>query len=65
MSILSGINAASLALMARVTLQLGFEIVENWILIGMFLISFIVLLRFKVNSTFLLISALVLGLVLR
>jgi chromate transporter len=60
--LLEGVNAASLGLMAGVTLQLGRAAVTDWLtgLIGV--IAAILLLRYKINSTWLILGGGVAGL---
>jgi chromate transporter len=60
--LLEGVNAASLGLMAGVTVQLGRAAVTDWLtgLIGV--IAAILLLRYKVNSTWLILGGGVVGL---
>lgn len=62
-SILSGVNIASLALMARVILPISIDISSSWLLIIMFFISFISIFRFKINPIFLILSAIIIGLI--
>jgi chromate transporter len=60
--LLEGVNAASLGLMAGVTVQLGRAAVTDWLtgLIGV--IAAILLLRYKINSTWLILGGGVAGL---
>jgi chromate transporter len=54
--ILDGVNAASLALMAAVTGQLGYSVLTGLPSVVIFLVSAVLLIRFKVNSTWLIIG---------
>ena len=54
--ILDGVNAASLALMASVSLQLAASTLTSAPLIAIFLISAFLLIRFKINATWLLLG---------
>jgi chromate transporter len=62
---LDGVIAASLALMAVVTWQLGEAAIVDRMSLGIFLVSAAVLLRFKINSAWLIAAAGILGWVLR
>ncbi len=59
---LDGANVASLGLMAGVTLQLGQAALIDPLTIGIALVSAILLFRFKVNSTWLIVGSAVIGL---
>jgi chromate transporter len=59
--LLDGVNAASLALMAAVTWQLGQASLTDILTVLMALISFGLLIRFKVNSTWLIIGGAIIG----
>jgi chromate transporter len=50
---LDGVNVASLALMAAVSYQLGRSSLVDWLTIGLAIASAILLLRFRVNSAWL------------
>lgn len=50
---LDGVNVASLALMAAVSYQLGRSSLVDWLTIGLAIVSAILLLRFRVNSAWL------------
>lgn len=54
--ILDGVNAASIALMAAVLLQLGQAALVSWPTVLIFLVSVALLIRFKVNSTWLILG---------
>ena len=60
---LDGVNAASLALMAVVTLQLGADSLRDPLSIILALASAVLLLRFKLNSTWLILSGAIIGLI--
>jgi chromate transporter len=61
---LDGVVAGSLALMAVVTWQFGKASIVDWTTLGIFAVSLIALLRFKVNSAWLILGAGVSGLIL-
>jgi chromate transporter len=61
-SLLDGVNVASLCLMAAVTWQLGRSSLIDILSIGIAVISFILLVRFKVNSTWLIMGGALIGL---
>lgn len=60
--LLDGVNAASLSLMAAVTWQLGRASLTDSISIVIALVAFVLLVRFKVNSTWLIIGGVLIGL---
>jgi chromate transporter len=60
--LLDGANAASLSLMAAVTWQLGRGSLTDWLSILISIISFALLVRFKINSTWLIIGGALIGL---
>jgi len=62
---LDGVVAGSLALMAVVTWQLGKASLVNWTALAIFGVSLIALLRFQVNSAWLIAAAAILGWFLR
>jgi len=62
-SLLDGINAASLGLMAAVTWQLGRASLVDPLTIVMSLAAFGLLIRYKVNSTWLIAGGALIGLV--
>ncbi|HTR22863.1 MAG TPA: chromate efflux transporter [Terriglobales bacterium] len=62
---LDGVVAGSLALMAVVAWQLGKVSIMNWTTLGIFAASLIALLRFQVNSAWLILASAVLGFFLR
>jgi chromate transporter len=53
---LDGVNAASLGLMAVVTYTLTREALVDWLTVGVALVSAIVVLRFKINSVWLVLA---------
>lgn len=60
---LDGINVASLALMVSATWFLGCAALTSWGTIGLALISLVLLIRFRINSAWLVIGGALLGLV--
>jgi chromate transporter len=52
-SLLDGVNASSLGLMAAVTIQLGFSSLTDFYAAAIAVASFVLILRYKVNSTWL------------
>ena len=50
---LDGVNVASLALMAAVSYQLGRSAIVDWLTIGLAIVSAILLLRYRINSAWL------------
>jgi chromate transporter len=61
-SLLDGVNAASLGLMAAVTVELGRASLVDPLTIGMGLVSLVLLWRTKINSTWLIAAGAVIGL---
>lgn len=61
--LLDGVNAASLGLMAAVTVQLGWASLTDWLTVLIFVVSAILLIRYKVNATWLIAGGAILGLV--
>jgi chromate transporter len=61
-SLLDGVNAASLGLMAAVTWQLGRASLFDVVTIGIALASLVLLIRFKINSTWLIAGGAAIGL---
>jgi chromate transporter len=61
--VLDGVNVASLALMAVVTWQLGRGALTDPVTIALALVSAVVLLRFPINSAWLVLGGAVTGLV--
>ncbi len=62
---LDGVVAGSLALMAVVTWQLGKVSIVDWTTLALFTASLIALLRFRINSAWLIAASALAGLVLR
>ncbi len=60
---LDGINAASLSLMAVVTFQLGRAALVDLMTVALLAASLILLLRFRVNSAWLVLGSAIIGLV--
>ena len=60
---LDGVNVASLSLMAVVTVQLGRSAIIDWISAGTAALSAVLLLRFKINSAWLVLVGGLVGLV--
>jgi chromate transporter len=63
-TLLDGINAASIALMAAVTLKLGIATLISWQAGLIFVISAVLLVKYKINSTYLIIGGALLGLLI-
>jgi len=61
-SLLDGVNVASLSLMAAVTWQLGHGSLTDWLSILIAITSFVLLIRFKINSTWLITGGALIGL---
>jgi chromate transporter len=62
---LDGVNVAALALMAVVTWQLGRASIRDWATAGLAVLSALLLLRFRVNSFWLIAGGAVAGLLLQ
>jgi chromate transporter len=58
---LDGVNVASLALMAVVSYQLGRAAIVDWVTAGLAIASVILLLRFRVNSAWLVLGGAIVG----
>jgi chromate transporter len=58
---LDAVNVAALALMVAVTIELGRAALVDWITIAFALLSAVLLLRFRMNSALLILSAAALG----
>ncbi len=63
-ALLDGVNVASLGLMAAVTLQVGRASLVDWPTILLALVATLVLLRYKVNSTWLVLAGGIAGIVI-
>jgi chromate transporter len=64
-AVLDGINAASLSLMAVVTWRLGSAALGDWLTVAMLVASLILLIRFRLNSAWLVLAGALFGLVCR
>jgi chromate transporter len=62
---LDGVNVASLALMAAVSYQLGRAAIVDWVTIGLTIASAVLLLRFRINSAWLVLGGAILGVAAR
>jgi chromate transporter len=60
---LDGVNVASLALMAAVSYQLGRSAIVDWVSAGLAVASAVLLLRFRVNSAWLVLGGAIVGIV--
>jgi chromate transporter len=58
---LDGVNAASVGLMAVVTWELGLAVLVDWLTIALASISLLLLLRFKINSAWLVLAGGIIG----
>ena len=63
-AVLDGINVASLALMAVVTWHLGRAALVDWSSMALALVSALVLLRYRVNSAWLVLAGGLVGVLL-
>ena len=59
---LDGVNAAAIALMGRVTVQLGQDVRDNWWQAALFVLGGIVLVKLNPNSAWLVLAGAVAGL---
>ena len=59
---LDGVNAAALALMVVVTVQLGLEVLDGWYTAALFVVAVGVLLKFSPNSAWLVLAGVAAGL---
>ncbi len=64
-ALLDGVNAAALGLMAAVTLELGRTAIVDWVTAGLALVALVALVRFRVNSVWLIAAGATLGLLTR
>jgi chromate transporter len=62
---LDGVNVASLALMAAVSYQLGRSSIVDWVTLALFAASAALLLRYRVNSAWLVLGGAILGIATR
>jgi chromate transporter len=60
---LDGVNVASLALMAAVSYQLGRAAIIDLLTIGLTIVSAVLLLRFRINSAWLVLGGAFVGIV--
>jgi chromate transporter len=58
---LDGVNVASLALMATVSYQLGRAAIVDWLTMGLTMASAILLLRYRINSAWLVLGGALIG----
>lgn len=61
-ALLDGVNAAALGLMAAVTWELGHAALVDWLTAGLAIIAAVLLIRFKINSAWLVLGGGVVGL---
>ncbi len=62
---LDGVNVASLAMMAAVSYQLGRSAIVDWLTIGLAIASAVLLLRFRINSAWLVLGGAAIGIAVR
>ncbi len=62
---LDGVNVASLALMAAVSFELGRSAIVDWVTVGLAILSAVLLLRFRINSAWLVLGGAVIGIAAR
>jgi chromate transporter len=62
---LDGVNVASLALMAAVSYQLGRSAIVDWVTVGLAIASAVLLLRFRINSAWLVFGGAAIGIAAR
>jgi len=62
---LDGVNVASLALMAAVSYQLGRSAIVDWLTAALVIASAVLLLRFRINSAWLVLGGAVIGITAR
>jgi chromate transporter len=62
---LDGVNVASLALMAAVSYQLGRSAIVDWLTISLAIVSAVLLLRFRINSAWLVLGGAAIGIAVR
>jgi len=63
-TLLDGVNAASIALMAAVTVKLGMATLVSWQAGLIFAISAVLLVKYKINSTYLIVGGALLGILM-
>jgi len=64
-SFLDGINVASLALMIFVTWELGRSALIDWITLSLAIISAVLVIRFKINSAWLVVGGAIVGILVQ
>jgi len=64
-ALLDGVNAASLGLMAAVSLQIGRAAIPDWPAAGFAALALLLLVRFRVNATWLILGGAAAGLALQ
>jgi chromate transporter len=62
-ALLDGVNVASLGLMAGVTLELGRAAIVDWLTALLAVVSAVLLLRFRTNTTWLVLGGMILAVV--
>jgi chromate transporter len=62
---LDGVNVASLALMAAVSYQLGRSAIVDWLTVGLAIASAVLLLRYRINSAWLVLGGAVIAIAAR
>lgn len=62
--VLDGVNVASIALMAAVTIKLGIATLIGWQSIIIFIVSAVLLIKTKINSTWLILAGSIIGILL-
>jgi chromate transporter len=62
---LDGVNVASLALMVAVSYQLGRSAIVDWVTAGLAIASAVLLLRFRINSAWLVLGGAAIGIAVR
>lgn len=62
--VLDGVNVASIALMAAVTIKLGIATLMGWQSIIIFIVSAVLLIKTKLNSTWLILAGSIIGVLL-
>ncbi|MEM6784348.1 MAG: chromate efflux transporter [Bacteroidota bacterium] len=58
---LDAINAAAVALMAVVTVQLGLDVLTGWLPVAIFIVAAVLALRYKVNAAWLVLGGALVG----
>jgi chromate transporter len=60
-ALLDGVNISALGLMAAVTWQLGLSAIIDWFTIALMVLTLVLILRVKINSTWLILGGAMLG----